>query len=157
MNGPSPHLSWPELACWNRLVPRPFMIAPYPIDWRETRLPVLAQEFEEVRAELARRAGREVPITINSAYRTAGYNARLEGASPKSQHVEGRALDMRFATKDQHLLPLLHEVVTWRSQQPGSMIRGIGRYNTFVHMDVRPSPTHVATWDLRSPKGTEHA
>jgi len=156
MNRPSEHLTWDELACWNRFVPRPFMIAPYPLDYRETRLPILVKEFEAVRAELCHRAGRDVPITINSAYRTAGYNARLEGASPVSQHVEGRALDLALSSENRHLLPDLYDSVVWRSKQPGSALKGIGRYNTFVHMDVRPS-THVATWDLRSTKGNDNA
>lgn len=136
MNGPSAHLSWDELACHDRLQ------TPYPLDWRDTRAALLAREFEAVRAALAQRVGHEVPLIINSAYRTHAYNAAV-GGSPHSQHPQGRALDIRPA--DARYLDDLFDVVLRRATAVLA-IRGVGRYNTFVHFDTRPT-ADLARWD----------
>lgn len=121
MTGPSPHLSWKELACKDG--------APYPTEWRTTRAVVLAAEFEAIRAEVGK------PITIGSAYRTRAWNRKVGGAK-HSQHVEGRALDLYppagMSVND------LYVVCSRRARTAGSAIRGIGIYPTFVHIDVRP-------------------
>src|SRR5512146_2429874 len=77
---PSPHLSWAELACHDG--------TPYPEAYEDRALQ-LAEVFEALRA----RCGGK-PITILSAYRDPAYNASIGGAT-HSQHVEGRALDLR--------------------------------------------------------------
>ncbi|MDR7420008.1 MAG: D-Ala-D-Ala carboxypeptidase family metallohydrolase, partial [Armatimonadota bacterium] len=78
--GPSPHLTWAELACHDGTA--------YPARWRETRAAALAEAFEAVR-ELA--GG--LPLFVTSGYRTAAWNQRIGGAA-KSQHVQGRAVDV---------------------------------------------------------------
>lgn len=139
--GPSPHLRWAELACHDTLG------TPYPLDWRETRLVVLATEFEAVRAMLAVRLGRIVPLRVLSAYRTWAYNRAIGGA-PRSQHCYGRALDLAPMVGGQRALDELHGAALARALTTGA-IRGLGRYDTFVHLDVRPAPGLVQ-WDERS-------
>lgn len=136
---PSAHLTWDELRCHDAIR------TPYPIDWRDTRLPVLAQEFEAVRAALAAAVGRDVPLIVQSAYRTPAYNASIPDAAPGSQHVQGRALDLR--PSDPTLVPVLFRVALTRAQSAGR-IRGLGRYDTFVHIDTRPAAT-LKQWDFR--------
>lgn len=137
MTGPSPHLSWNELACRDG--------TPYPFGWRGARVAVLAREFEAVRRLLGEAVGREVPLTVHSAYRTAAYNERV-GGSPRSQHLYGRALDV--APDDPAILSALWEAVLQRARAVLA-IRGAGRYDAFVHFDIRPADK-LALWDERS-------
>jgi uncharacterized protein YcbK (DUF882 family) len=126
----SPHLSWAELACRDRLK------TPYPLDWRETRARELAAAFEELRAAVG------LPLVVLSAYRTIAHN-RAIGGSPHSQHVEGRALDL--APPD-----------GWTPLQLAAVARdipeivGVGFYPArgFVHIDVRTSGRRVAWQDV---------
>lgn len=127
MNGPSSNLSWPELACRDRLR------TPYPLDWRETRARELAAAFEALRAAVG------LPLVVLSAYRTPAHNRAIGGA-PSSQHVHGRALD---------LLP----PKGWDAAQLAAVardvpeIRGLGLYPSFVHIDVRETDRRV-TWQM---------
>lgn len=130
MNGPSPHLSWNELAC------RDAIRTPYPLDWRSTRAVALAAAFEALRAQVGR------PLVITSAYRTPAYNRQIGGA-PNSQHVQGRALDI--------VVPngwTAHDLGAAAQDTPG--IHGVGIYPTrgFVHIDIRPAAPgqRVAVW-----------
>lgn len=122
MTGPSPHLSWAELACHNGVA--------YPEDWRTTRAVTLATAFEAVRAKVGQ------PITILSAYRTPSYNARVPGSAKNSQHVQGRALDLR-PPQGMTVSQLLKAVLSV-AREPDSPIRGVGEYTWGVHIDVRP-------------------
>lgn len=145
-NGPSTHLSWAELACWNRLghpwgdVGRGAMIAEYPHEWRNDRAVRLAATFEQIRQLLG-----HAPIAINSAYRTSTYNKAVDGVK-LSQHVNGRALDLRHSV----LSPEDFYVAVRRLEKSGllPMLGGIGCYRTFVHIDVRQRPAsgRVALW-----------
>lgn len=121
--GPSKHLFWTELACHDG--------TPYPQEWREDRAVTLAVTFEDVRVLLG-----QVPIVILSGYRTPAYNATLEGAAAKSQHIEGRALDMWHPTLQPRTV--FNRILA--AQKDGSLplLGGLGLYKTFVHMDVRP-------------------
>lgn len=69
------------------------------------------------------------PVTINSAYRTESYNTKVGGAK-FSYHMKGQAFDIVV----QGRTPL--EVA--RFAQTLS-IPGIIQYNTFVHVDSRPT------------------
>lgn len=119
--GPSPHLTWAELACADGTA--------YPQQWRESRAGRLAVEFERVRAAVGR------PIVIGSAYRTPAHNARVGGAQ-NSQHVQGRALDL-YPPKGVSV-EQLYTIVKTIARDDASGINGVGKYPTFVHMDVRP-------------------
>ena len=130
MSGPSPHLSWAELACKDG--------TPYPEEWRASRAVVLAEAFEAVRAMIGQ------PIVVGSAYRTPEHNRRVGGAA-RSQHCQGRALDLyppKGMTADQ-----LYATVRLLALKRTSPIYGLGRYPSFVHIDIRPSASgRVTVW-----------
>lgn len=127
MNGPSPHLSYDELACNDAVR------TPYPEAWRTdpTRLPKLSAAFEALRARVGQ------PLSVLSAYRTPAHNRAIGGAI-NSQHKEGRALDLRPPAGWS-----VERLANEARQIPD--IRGIGVYPTFLHIDVRPQ-TRLARW-----------
>lgn len=137
--GPSEHLSWGELACHDG--------TPYPVEWKADRAVVLADVFEHIRSHCG-----NVPIPIRSAYRTKPYNDALRAqgfqSAVDSQHVQGRALDLGLPG---HMTAgVLYQIVYTLARYPGSAIGGVGRYTTFVHVDVRPRVEgHLAVWDSR--------
>lgn len=131
MTGPSRHLSWDELACHDAAR------TPYPLAWRGTRAVELARAFEAFRAEVGE------PLLVASGYRTAAWNRQIGGARA-SQHVEGRALDLmpvRGAWTVDRLWTVAHAMA-----QAG-VFRGLGRYEGFLHIDVRPG--RLVVWDAR--------
>lgn len=81
------------------------------------------------------------PVTVNSAYRTAAWNAK-NGGAPKSQHLLGTAADIT-----------IHGVTPLEVAQYAEFLQpktgGIGVYKSFTHVDVRSSR---ARWDSRSGK-----
>lgn len=126
MNGPSPHLSWKELACKDGI--------PYPDTFKQDgRIYVLAQVFEGIR-ELCG----DFPIKVLSAYRTPEWNKIIRGAK-NSQHIQGRALDLappKYLTVNQ-----FYSLIYVNAKEFG--IRGLGRYPTSVHVDIRLGPRLV--------------
>jgi uncharacterized protein YcbK (DUF882 family) len=111
---------------------------PYPADWVADRLLPLCEALEIVREALGGRV-----VTILSGYRSAAFNAALEGAARKSQHVQGRACDIRVAGVS---ADRVHDTVLRLSREGRiPQIRGLGRYPTFTHLDTRPSKT-LARW-----------
>lgn len=123
MNGPSPRLSWVELACKDG--------TPYPAEWRRSRAVPLALEFEIIRRACGNR-----PITILSGYRTEAHNRKVGGAR-NSQHVQGRALDLR-PPGTMSVSEFYYKILTVADEYE-SKIKGVGLYPTFVHIDTRPS------------------
>ena len=93
-------------------------------------------ELVEILQDVRDHFGRAV--AVHSGHRCAAYNKRVGGA-PRSKHLTGDAADITVAghTPDQVQDYLL-------AKYPGRY--GIGRYNTFTHVDVRPGP---ARWDNR--------
>jgi len=75
--------------------------------------------------------------TINSAYRTPAWNAKVGGAT-NSQHVKGKASD----TVCKNTSPL--EVAMYAEAMG---MGGIGLYSSFTHIDTRDGK---ARWDSRS-------
>ena len=124
MNGPSPHLSWTEMACKDG--------TSYPQAWRATRAVELAAAFEALRAAVG------LPLVVLSAYRSPAHNRRVGGAR-NSQHVQGRALDLRPPRG-------------WTSTELAAVaraipeVRGLGLYDNFVHIDVRPVD-RIVVWN----------
>ena len=70
------------------------------------------------------------PLHIDSGYRTVAYNAKIKNSSPKSQHCNGLAADIKV---EGHTPT---EVYAYADQLLGEH-GGLGIYNTFVHVDVR--------------------
>lgn len=132
-SGPSAHLSWLELRCHDG--------TEYPLAWRLDRAVVLSMTFEDVRDLLG-----GLPLVILSGYRTEAYNSTLEGAASKSQHVQGRAVDIAHP----RLRPVDVYLRIRQAQQRGELplLGGLGLYRSFVHMDVRPKMPagHLARW-----------
>ena len=137
MPGPSAHLTWDELRCRDR------MRTAYPLDYRTdpTRLPRLAEAFEQVRGMWG------VPLRVLSAYRTPAYNRQIGGAA-RSQHVEGRALDLQ-PPGDLTAREFFAAVVRLAAARPDLGIRYVQGYGTrgFVHIDVRPTEALATKWE----------
>jgi uncharacterized protein YcbK (DUF882 family) len=126
---PSPHLTWRELACKDG--------TQYPDEWRKNRLIHLVNVFEFIRAECGNR-----PIIVLSAYRTPSYNRKIGGV-PNSQHIQGRALDLR----PPYGMTVDKFYDTIKSFAKMLSIGGIGKYPTFVHIDTRPTINgRIAYW-----------
>jgi zinc D-Ala-D-Ala carboxypeptidase len=125
--GPSEHLSWKELACKDGTA--------YPAKWRTNRALALANAFEAIRSACG-----DKPIRIGSGYRTVAHNGAVGGAKG-SQHLEGRALDL-YPPKGLTITEFYRVI---RAEARHTAIRGIGRYPSFVHVDIRPSDK-VIVW-----------
>lgn len=135
----SPHFSLVEMACHDG--------TPYPQEWIESRLLPLVNESEAVRAIVG------VPIVVSSAYRTAAWNRKV-GGSRHSQHVHGRALDLRPTMHMDKITgklvndydpTLIYNAVMARLKSGVSLIRGIGLYTWGTHIDTREQ-AHVSRW-----------
>lgn len=123
--GKSLHITWNELACNNGIS--------YPIEFiSDGRVIELVVMFEKIRAIWNK------PIIINSAYRTVDYNKSV-GGSPHSQHLLGKALDMH--PPEGVTIERFHKTLKEIHETLG--IRGLGKYSTFVHCDIRESNTLV--------------
>lgn len=87
--------------------------------------PLLVDTLEALRGLVGR------PIRINSGYRCPKHNARI-GGSPKSQHMAGRAADIRVANMTgQQLYELAKELPEFR---------GLGVGGNYLHVDTRTGP-----------------
>ena len=73
------------------------------------------------------------PLVLNSAYRDPIHNAMIGGA-PMSRHKVGDAFDV--ALQGLNRFELAQAAVECG-------FKGIGRYQTFLHIDTRP---HRARW-----------
>ena len=76
------------------------------------------------------------PITINSGRRCHDYNEKIGGAF-NSQHKYGNAADIVVSGVSPSA------VANWLDACPLSGHIGLGRYDTFTHLDVRG---HRARW-----------
>jgi len=119
--GPSTHLSWEEMGCRDG--------TPYPERWLD-RADTLSREFE-----ILRRVWRK-PLAISSAYRTPAYN-RAVGGAPRSQHIYGRALDIRppKGVELREFFKAVEETLIVRG-----VVKGFGKYiGGWAHIDIRPT------------------
>lgn len=132
--GPTPHLSWEELACNDGTA--------YPEEWRSALAYPLACEFEIIRATTGGDIGEDTGIQIGSAFRTLKHNRTSKG-SLRSKHLEGIALDLW--TPDAMALLDFLDVVLLVARRQGSRIKGIGVYPWGIHFDIRESG-RIARW-----------
>ena len=84
----------------------------------------LADILENIRVHFGK------PVHINSGYRTVSYNKTVDGSSSASQHCNGLAADIRV----EGVSP--DRVADYAEQLLGDH-GGVGRYNTFTHIDTR--------------------
>ena len=134
MSRPYTHISWSELACHDAAR------TPYPFEWRASRLPKLVRVFKHFRREVG------APIVIGCAYRTPEHNRRKGGAR-KSQHVEGRALDLYPPlgwTRER-----FHKLASVIARENNN-IGAIGYYRWGVHVDTRPRGRKLIAWGSRT-------
>ena len=85
----------------------------------------------------------QVPIRVNSGCRCKAHNDSLPDSSPKSQHLLGKAADIRM---DGYTPEEVADFAKILSEFANS---GIGLYDTFTHLDVRDGK---ARWDYRKNK-----
>lgn len=85
----------------------------------------------------------QAPVNVNSGCRCKEHNDSLKDASPKSQHVLGKAADIYVDGYTPE------EIFDFAKFIPEFENSGIGIYDTFVHLDVRNGKSR---WDLRTKK-----
>jgi len=73
------------------------------------------------------------PLHVHSGCRCSSYNATLPGAAPNSYHIACKAADISIEGVSAAALAE-YFVMTY------PMCYGIGRYNDYVHIDMRPVP-----------------
>lgn len=99
----------------------------------------LVEKLEGLWSHFANQAyGKTCSITINSAYRTETYNKTVGGAT-NSRHLYGEAADIVVSyprVKGGKYVKVDPKVVYEAASAIG--FTGIGLYNTFTHVDVRP-------------------
>lgn len=78
------------------------------------------------------------PLVVNSGFRCKKHNEEIQGQK-FSQHLRGRAVDISTKDFTPEALDSLHKLCD-------SMFEGFGRYETFVHLDVREGPS--ARWGI---------
>lgn len=82
----------------------------------------------------------DFPITINSGFRCEKNNRRVGGAVRSMHRLV--ALDMTPSRFTEHKLFMMHQLALKLG------FTGIGRYYTFIHLDMRKRPYK---WDNRKP------
>ena len=100
--------------------------------------------FEQARLAQEIRSIVDAPVFVLSAYRSPEYNAALPNAGRRSQHLFGRATDIRSTAGEPALF-----AAAMRLRRLGKFSGGIGRYDWGIHFDHRGRD---ANWDFRSPK-----
>jgi len=97
----------------------------------------LANELQKLRDELG------LPIKINSGYRTKSYNKKIGGAT-NSMHVQAKAADIVVTD----ITPTnLYKRIEKLIEEGKVNFKGVGVYDTFVHVDVRDRRSR---WDERT-------
>ena len=82
------------------------------------------------------------PIKVTNAYRCPEKNASVGGAT-KSQHLLGKAADLQVkGTSPDDVADIVESL-----QESGIIeMGGVGRYNTFTHVDIRG---YTARWNTK--------
>jgi len=85
------------------------------------------------------------PIKINSAYRCQLHNSIIGGVKT-SQHILGKASDITINNFTPDEVADVIENLLVNEMLGSFYIGGLGRYNTFTHLDIRD---YKARWDNR--------
>jgi len=85
----------------------------------------------------------DVPFTPTNAYRCPEHNKAVGGVS-RSMHLLGLAADLQIPEIEPHEVAGVIETLMDNGEV---LMGGVGRYNTFTHMDIRGSR---ARWDKTS-------
>lgn len=102
----------------------------------EANVRLLATQLQVLRDHIG------VPITLNSAYRTEAYNAKI-GGSPKSQHKLAKAGDL----VTQKYTPKQLAAIIKKLIKEGKMVQGgVGIYPSFVHYDIFFDGKNIRRW-----------
>lgn len=132
----TPHFAWEDFRCHDG--------TPVPVAlWPNVRR--LCNTLEAVRARFG------APLVVTCGYRTPAYNAGLrkagKGAAEYSQHMTGKAADVR-PVEHADLARLKQVVEAMLHQGEAPDIGGFGEYHGWVHVDVRDKGAegHVARW-----------
>lgn len=96
----------------------------------------LVVNFEAMDALQEFRNRVNVPVKINSAYRSQSHNKKIGGAK-NSYHTKGMAFDIALTNS------LSREKIVDIARKSG--FKGIGHYNNFVHIDIG----EPRIWDFR--------
>ena len=125
----------------------------YPLEWRDTRLPVLKRLLERIRLACGGH-----PVTVLSGYRTVEYDAELRrrglqgerhasGVTLPSQNTEGRAADIQIFGVE--TVVVLQTVRAEYDRGHLSELGGVGYYPSwgFVHVDTFRDGGHLRRWN----------
>jgi len=96
--------------------------------------PKLIELLQAIRDKL----GRSITITPHGGYRCEHQNKKSGGAK-HSQHVLGNAADIHVAGMDAHTV---HGLIATHFNDRA---KGLGKYKTFTHVDVRNG--NLARWN----------
>jgi uncharacterized protein YcbK (DUF882 family) len=119
---------------------------PYPSEWVDDRLAALCETLDAIREAWGG------PLHVVSGYRTPEFNARLSakstGVAQSSQHIQGRAADIRPSKPTPEAVETLHSAVkSLYGLGKLPKLGGIGLYPGWIHVDVRAKVNgHLATW-----------
>lgn len=100
--------------------------APMPAD-AKANIKALAKELEKIRAAF------NLPLNINSGYRSPEHNKRIGGVSD-SQHVKGKAADFTIPGRTPKQIAIVLEGLIAEGKLKQG---GIGVYSNWVHYDIR--------------------
>ncbi|MEE1406588.1 MAG: D-Ala-D-Ala carboxypeptidase family metallohydrolase [Bacteroidales bacterium] len=91
----------------------------------------LVELLEKIRVHFGK------PVTITSGFRTAAHNATVAKAAKYSQHLYGKAADIRVEGISVESVAAYAETLLARRGGIGIYPPGLGRANGWVHVDVR--------------------
>jgi uncharacterized protein YcbK (DUF882 family) len=99
----------------------------------------LAQRLQYIRKKLGGKS-----LTIFSGYRPEWYNRKTRGAAKDSQHIQRKAVDV----SKQSIGSKKDQILFVKSAVEAG-IGGIGFYDTFIHIDIRPrNGGRISRWNV---------
>lgn len=122
----------------------------YPDVWVDDRLQALCTAMDGLRDAW------DGPLSVICGYRTAAYNEALarasaarnggvSGVAQNSQHIQGRAADIRPASPTVERVRELHQLAKELHDRGVIHLGGLGLYPGWIHVDVRAGD-RLAQW-----------